>query len=61
MTAFLSDDTFTRLVEALAAVEPEPITGDRSAQVSEALCMVANVWPESMRGELQANDNARAA
>ncbi|GGA82924.1 hypothetical protein GCM10011385_41400 [Nitratireductor aestuarii] len=49
MPTYIPDWIYDRLVKALEAIEPCPLTGDRSAKINEALCMIGGVWPESVR------------
>jgi hypothetical protein len=45
---YIETDTYRRLVDALAAIEPCAFTGDRETQILFALGEIADVWPASV-------------
>jgi hypothetical protein len=49
LDTYIPNDTYTRLTQALAAIEPCLITGKREPyQMVEAL-MAADIWPASVK------------
>ena len=53
--------TSPAVVQIVAAAEPCAFSGEYEERDVRMMLGTACVWPENMRGELQANDSARAA
>jgi hypothetical protein len=49
MEVYRSEESYRRLVEALAAIKPCPVTGEVTDQVKIALGEVGDIWPNSIK------------
>lgn len=48
MDTYIDNDTYARLTQALAAIEPCPFTGKREPDQMVKALMAAGIWPMSI-------------
>lgn len=49
MDTYISNDTYARLTQALAAIEPCPFSGKREPDQVVQVLMAAEIWPASVK------------